>query len=282
MALEVVQWIDPDGTPTTLRVQYAVRSRFAPPAELLADVVPGQPGERLREARHGPREFVLPIRLSATSDAQLRTDLRALVAKMDPTRGDGAVRVTAPSGDVREITCRYAAGLDVDETLGDTSTPTDQLAAVVFRASDPYWYATSDTITEYTTGAQATFFPIFPVRLNASEVWADAQVDNTGDLETWPVWDITGPGQTISLRNLTTNKKLDLSGVVLGSGEVATVDTRPGHKTAAKQDGSNLFPNLVGSLWPLRRGNNAVRIEMSGATTASKVRLARKHRWLTP
>lgn len=275
-------WLDPDGGTTTLRVLYRVKGRFAPSTRRQEEAVPGQPGLRLREVVHDAREFVLPIHVHGATDDALRTSLRDLVVAMDPVRGDGKIRVTSPVGDQREITCRAVAGLDMDETLGDTSTPTDQLASIVFRATDPYWYATSDTVVDYTLGSTATFFPIFPVRLTSSDTFADATVDNTGDVEAWPVWVLTGPaGATIAIRNLTTGKAMTMGLLALSVGEIATIDTRPGVKTMTRQDGTNLYPNLNGSLWPLVRGSNAVRVELSGATAATTVRLSYRPRWLS-
>lgn len=281
---ETVEWIDPDGASTTLRALYAVKGRFAPPARRQEDGVPEQPGSRLRTVLHDTREFVIPVLVHGATDIALRVSLRALALAMDPVRGDGRLRVTGPAGDQREITCRVTAGLDLDERLGDTATPTDQIATIVFRAVDPYWYATSDTVVDYTfAGTVATFFPIFPIRLSSSEVFADATVSNTGDVDSWPVWVVTGPGSTINLRNLTTGLTITLSTTALAAGEYLTIDTRPGAKTVTRQDGSSLFSDLSTStaLWSLAQGSNAVRIEMGGANSASTVRLSYRPRYLT-
>lgn len=278
-----MEWIDPDGASTTLRVLYAVRGRFAPPPRRQEEGVPDFPGARLRQVLHDVREFVLPIHVGEDTDTELRSTLRALAYAMDPVRGDGRVRITGPGGDQREINCRVSAGLELEETQGETAMPTDQLATVVFRAVDPYWYATSDVVVDYTfTGTVTTFFPVFPVRLSTSEVFADTTVDNTGDVNAWPVWTVTGPGSTINLRNLTTGKLTTLATTALVAGESVVIDTRPGAKTVTRQDGTSLFSDLGSTvLWPLARGANSIRIEMGGATSASSVRLAYRPRYLT-
>jgi hypothetical protein len=279
---ETTVWIDADGGSTTLDVEWDTSGRFMPPIAFEDHGVPGQPGLRLDSVRHRDREFVLPIWLDASSESALRTAMRDLVAKMDPTRGDGKIRVTSPTGDQREITCRVASGLELSERLGSTSGPTVQRAVVVFRAHDPYWTDTSDIIDTYTTGQPATFFPLFPLRLTSSEIFAAATVNNDGDVEAWPRWQITGPGSAFALRNLTTGKLLQLT-TGLGGGETATIDTRPGAKTVVKNDGTNLFPDLSSdtSLWPLARGSNSIQVEMPGATSASEVRLTWRRRYLS-
>lgn len=276
-------WIDADGASITLAVAWDVQGRGLPPARFETEQVPEQPGERLRAVRHQAREFVLPVWIDGSTESLMWQAVRSLGARMDPTRGDGRIRVTTAVGDQREITCRVQGGFELAERLGEMSGPLVQKAVVSFRASDPYWYDTSDTIVTYQlSGSVATFFPFFPLRLASSEVFADDTINNLGDVDTWPVWTITGPGSAITLRNLTTGKLLTLTGVTLGAGETVTIDTRPGQKAVYRNDGTNLYGSLTStsSLWNLQRGQNAVRVEMGSATTDSSVRLARRHRYL--
>lgn len=280
---ETVTWIDADGVSTTLEVEWNVAGRFAPPTMFEEEGVPEQPGARLRNVRHGVREFALPLWITGATEAALRTAMRDLVKAMNPKRGPGKIRVLSPVGDEREITCSYADGLDMRETLGETSGLLVQRASVVFRAHDPYWQATSDITATYTSGTPAAFFPFFPLRLSASSVFTDASANNIGDVEAWPVWTIVGPGSDIYLRNLSTGYLLHLS-ATLGAGESVVIDTRPGAKTVTRGDGANLFSSLSTDtyLWPLREGANSVRVEMSSATAASSVSLAFRPRYLSP
>lgn len=281
MAAEIFEWIDPDGTTTELDVEWDVDGRFMPPSRRVEEEVPLQAGSRVRSVRHGPRDLRMLCWFEAATEEALRTQLRALIRTMDPTRGDGRLRITAPAGDQRELTCRYVAGLEMPEQLGDTAGPGLQRAAVVLRATDPFWYDVATTSATYETGTPATFFPFFPLRLSASEVFADATLDNGGDVETWPVWTIVGPGSEIVLRNLTTGKALTLDHT-LADGESVTIDTRPGSKTVLDQDGVSRFSSLTASssLWPLERGSNSIRVEVTGATAATAVTVAFKKRYL--
>lgn len=279
---EATVWIDPAGGMTSLNVDWDVSGRFAPPIAFEIDEVPEQPGSRLRAARHRSREIVLPLWVTAGSEAALRTAVRSLVAVMDPVRGDGRIRVTGPGGDQRELICRYRTGLELAERFGVTSGPNLQRAPVLFWAADPYWYAVSEEIAEYSIGAStSSWFPIFPLRLGTSELFTDATVVNVGDVDAWPTWQITGPGSTIILRNVTTGQLLELSTTLVG--ETVTIDTRPGAKSVVLSDGTNLFGSLsdASALWSFVRGANNIRIEMSGATDDSRVRLSWKPRYLT-
>lgn len=271
MSAEITEWIDPTGAVTLCDVDWDAEGRFMPPVESQEDIVPGQPGSVPRDFRHMAREIKLKLTYTAASEPALRTLLRNTMYTSDPTRGEGIIRVTSPLGDVREIGCRYQSGLEMDESPGK-SGPTMQQADVTFKAYDPYWRDPSDTSQSFTIGTAPLFFPIFPIRLTASQIAVDDTVNNTGDVSSWPVWVITGPGSVISLQNLTTGRSTVLQSTVLGAGESVTIDTRPSGiyptgKTILRQDGTSLFGDQsnTSALWELVVGNNAVRLAMSGA-----------------
>jgi len=285
MTAEITTWIDASGSATTLDVDLDASGRFAPGPAFITNGVPGAPGERLRSVRHVPHDFTIRVVVSGADEPAVRTSLRALVHAMDPTRGDGIIRVQSPIGDVREIVCRYVDGLGLDEKVGSTG-PQVQFADVKFRAFDPYWRDSSDVVTPYVVGVTPTFFPIFPIRLTASEIAVDASVTNGGDVEAWPVWQITGPGSSIVLRNVTTGKLLQFSTLSLSAGEFVSVDTRPeAVSQVVKSNGTSVFSDLTAtsSLWSLTAGLNAIRLEMGGALAgSSSLTLSYRQKYLAP
>ena len=284
VAAEITQWIDPSGATTLLDVDWQASGRYMPVVKHEEFGVPGQPGARRQRSRHDVHEFTIRVVLSANSEPTLRQEIRDLVSVFNPLEGEGVLRVTSPIGDVREIQCIYANGLGMDESPGMSGMGT-QKADVTLRAYDPYWRDTSDISSSFAIGVVPTFFPIFPLRLTSSQIAVDDTVVNAGDVETWPVWTITGPGSAVILRNLTTGESLDLTTTALGAGDQITIDTRPGVKTVLLDDGTNLFSTLSAAsvLWSLRRGSNAIRLEMSGAVAGqSSLSVAYKQRYLSP
>ncbi len=289
---EIVEWIDADGVSLVLnspavtlyQVDWEVTGRFMPRIETRVDEIPGQPGGLLREARHGVHEFILPLSIAASSESNLRTVLRGLVDRMDPTRGTGKIRVTSPVGDQREIHCVYAAGLEMAERSG-SSGPEYQECPIAFTAYDPYWYDVSPTSETFTITSVATFFPIFPLRLTASQLVVDDAVTNSGSVDAWPVWTVTGPGSDITLRNLTTGEFISFPGRSITTGEILTIDTRPGVKSVTLGDGTSVYSWLdySSTLWALRRGTNSIRLEMSGADfDVSALSISYYQRYLSP
>lgn len=286
MTAEITQFVDAFGTVTLLDVDWDATGRFMPPVQHEEDGVPGQPGGRHRASRHAIREFTIKVVMEAADEPTLRQVVRTIVAAINPAKSDspGAIRVTSPLGDVREIPCYYSGGLDMQEQV-EMSGPQMQAAAVTFRSYEPYWRETSDsTAGPFSVGVVPTYFPIFPIRLTSSQIAVDAVINNDGDVDCWPVWTINGPGGVITLRNLTTGLSIVFSTTTLGTGESISIDTRPGAKSATKQDGTNLWPDLslASELWPLVPGANQIRLEMSGVTAGvSSLQGNYRRRWLT-
>ncbi len=290
MAAELWEWITPEGTIYRLdsfidgaAIVETVTGRRMPPIRRTADGVPLQPGTRRRSAIHDENEQAYGVLFSGSTDVDLRANIRSWCQRLDPSRGDGRLRVTGPAGDVRELTCSYQDGLRGDEPAGQRQ---DEVAIVTWVASDPYWAAPAATVISWQTGVARSFFPILPLHLGSSQVFARSLLDPVSDVPTFPVWTISGPGASIALKNLTTGRTLSWSGS-LGFGEQLTIDTRPGNQTNAPksvflQDATNQYGLLTArDMWPLKPGTNDVAIEMTGATEDSLVTLSYQSRYLS-
>lgn len=286
MSVDVISWVDADGTVTQLNdaadteVGWEVQGRGMPPIRIRSDEVAEQDGSRLRLVRYGTREVSIPLDVFTASPSALRTAVRTLERLFDPKRGDGSLRVLSPDGSTRDLVCRYVGGLELQEAYEGAFGV--QRTVLVFRAFDPLWRDASTTSVTFAPDTATAFFPILPLRLSSSEVYSDASIDNSGDAEAWPMWTITGPGDSPVLRNLTTDEVIDLTGLTLGAGESVVIDTAPGAKTVRSGTGSNLFSSLssTSTLWSLAQGINSVRVELSGVTAATSVVLSYRRRWL--
>jgi hypothetical protein len=284
---ETLSWVDPDGNEYALTGSGAIellvgrQGALMPPVAFSEEEVPSYPGARLREARHGVRDVDLPLCITAASELALWEARRAWAYRFDATRGDGKLRSTGPDGSQRDLTCRYSGGLQGNEGLDVSGAYWMEFVATL-RAVDPYWYGRNAVLTSFVLGSLSGWFPMFPLRLASSSIFSDASLAVLGDKEAWPIWEVTGPGSALMLRNLTTGKLLSLSSA-LSAGEKVTIDTRPGRKSVTRGDGTNLFPYLdaTSSLWSLRPGSNSLRVELSGATAASAVQLSYYPRYLS-
>ncbi|MFS0822179.1 phage distal tail protein [Bacillus sp. 1P02SD] len=282
-----ISWIDPNGTEhlfeTDMKVLSGMNGRWMPPISYTEDKVPFQPGSRLRNVNVEPRDVDIPIYIKAKSEMNLKNKMRQTTRMLNPLKGDGKLKVISPDGSQRELSCRYLTGLEGREERGIKGVRW-QKAILVFRAFDPFWYDTAAIVKSFKINeSPATFFPFFPLRLTSSSVFADTSIDNTGDVETWPEWIITGPGENIVLRNMTTGEITHIETSV-GDGESITINTKPFEKTVTKNDGTNLFHTLTdeSSLWALQEGKNSIRLEMSNANEASSIQLTYRNRYWGP
>lgn len=255
-----------------------------PPVSFIEDAAPGQAGARLRDARIGARDAVLPFYLEAASETALRDLLRSLAKRMNPQRGDGRLRYIAVNGTTRDLTCRYNGGLEGARVVGQAG-PTYRKGALVFRAVDPFWYDTTPTTVTLTAGSGGTFLgsPFLPIKLGSDVVLGQQSVVNDGDVEAWPVWTVAGPVSSVMFQNLTTGLTIDLP-VPLLAGESLVIDTRPFRKTVRQNNGANLYGSLTATsaLWPLREGINNVNIMANGSTVDTYVTLVYSRRYLSP
>lgn len=286
-----IYWIEENGNEHLLSfsTNYAITDtiigRSMPPIEVVEEYVPFQAGSRRRGIKIKPRDVDLQMMIKANNEKELKNIVRRTMRMINPLKM-GKLKSVSADDSIRELYCQYIGGLEGKEDE-ESSGFYIQNAILTFHAFDPYWYDTDVKVETYRLNEnQATFFPMFPLRLTSSTVFADTAVDNEGDVETWPEWIITGPGENIAIRNMTTGEViyLDHPDAILGPGETVTINTKPFEKTVEKNDGINIFHTLTeeSSLWALVEGNNSIRIEMANATSESSIQLSYRHRYWGP
>lgn len=285
---EGLQWIDPAGTatalddPASIFTEAGATGRLGVAITHTLDPLAGQPGALLRYSRVEPRKVGLPLVVRGATASEARARVRALAYALDPTRGIGRLRATAPDGAQRELYAVYQDGLDqAEETI-----PGVYRIPLTLIAPDPYWYAVDATQALYTLSGFITpllHTPFFPLAIGGSTINITPTVLNPGDVDAWPVWIISGPGSSIALQNLTTGQSLLLS-YSLSASDTVTIDTRPDAKSVTNSAGANLYRYLTAGsvLWALVPGNNALRLSLAEATTQTTIRLTYTPRWIAP
>lgn len=230
-------------------------------------------GEELLASVHRmeKRPLDFPFLFKETTESELLTTVRTVLTVL--TAGEGKLRVT-DNGVVRELKrCYFRGG------LGEKGWRQAAETVLSFDALDPFWYETTATENQFTISGSVIqpFFPFFltkPMKLLVSQVLNQDTVTNPG-VEVWPIWTITGPGDTLSLENMTTGKRL-LWNSTLTDEDILEIDTRPMYKTV-RINGINAW-NDVGvsdaNLWPLLAGDNEVLVTLSNASILTKATLS--------
>jgi Phage tail protein len=282
---ELMSWFDPTG------VEYALNGdaylfldnpgrtgfKSLPPMMTTVLNVPLTDGDVPRFTLASPRPLSVHTLIKGSNPTDFEQVRTVLQNGMNPKLGSGFFRCTRQDGTRRDINCKYVDGFIGDESWGVSSSVHQELL-LGFVAHDPYFYDTLATVLTFTATAATNFFPITPLRLSSTSIGSGFSIFNSGDVESFPVFTIQGPGTNPLLTNTTTGKAL-LATITLGAGQVLTIDT--GAKTVTRDDGSNQFGTLGLSsvLWSLAVGQNALTLAMGGAGVGSQITVAYKQRW---
>ena len=108
--------------------------------------------------------------------------------------------------------------------------------------------------------------------LGNAETAGDDTITNAGTAKTYPIMTVTGPGLLRQITNTTTGKGIYFNDLTLLSGEVITMDLRPGRISMTSTfRGSVLGYVLPGSSYdfPLMPGSNRIATFIDGTTDAN-------------
>jgi phage-related protein len=260
----------------------ASKGEKMPAVSHLVDEVPGLRGVNFKRAKIGQRDVELKITVRGATLSALSTNIRALGTKLEPvieatTQASYLSWLRDGESVARKLYCRYYGGLP------QMSSDMIPEGSIIFRAADPYWYGADVTQAWNVIASGGAFFPFFPLQVSHAAVFQTFTITNAGDVESWPVWTVEGPGSDLAFYNTTTNKKLMTTGSI-NTGEILTIDTRPGAKYIADANGNRRNNMIVAgsSMWSLRKGANNIRVELSGADANSEVTLTYAPRYNAP
>jgi hypothetical protein len=271
---ETVAYRNPIGEEVTFRMRLGALARMMTPVAVTTMPLPAQHGARFLGAFHAERAVAVPVVAPGTIID--RDELRRWGRVLDPAKGEGTLTVVAGPSPGRYLRCAYDAGLDAlteGAQMGE--------AVLLFRAAYPYWLDSLEQAATFTQGAAVTeWFPFLPLVLGASDAFAALTITVAGDVQSWPIVTVTGPGQQVTARNLTTGLEWTVQ-TTLAADAVLTVDTRPGRKQVTI-DGANAYPLLTAdsSLWPLEPGPNRIELAMAFTSVDSVGTFAWRNAWL--
>lgn len=211
----------------------------------------GIEGEVVESVRSGPRDLVVPVRLTEPTDSELDNRLETLASML--RRGAECrieVATTGTRNTRREITARYASGMESVQmpwfATGSGDTPSIKFD-LTFRAHDPWWRDVVDPISTYGPEDFANAFGAGQNKI---------VIDTASTVPVWPTWRLTGVTENINVMSLRTMKYWRYIRQITSIGDEVEVRTNPRAETGAFYNhgardwgfdaGSELFPLLPG------------------------------------
>jgi hypothetical protein len=155
-------------------------------------------GSLYRGRRILPRDVDIPIQISAPDRAGLEGWLSRLYTML---AAPCEIRWVLDDGEYWAVRAAYTG--DSGYATGADTNGDDFLKTVItLRAGDPLWkYSRAHHIEAQVDLSRGLLDggSLAELRVSTSQLQAEVTVDNTGDAPTWPLWEVTGPAQTLTV-----------------------------------------------------------------------------------
>jgi hypothetical protein len=202
--------------------------------------------------------------------------MHAFINRRNNVPAPGYLQIQRPDGTVRQVTVYAIAGHNTPD-IGIYNT----VYTLTLQTPDPYWYELQSNNLLYTNNPATGILPLLPIAFSGPLLGA-ANIYNSGNAPSYPVWTITGPGIPL-LQNLTTGLSWTLT-TAIPTGQVIQVGTVPGNQYAVNTTtGENIWDQLslstLNDLWPLVSGMNELSIATSGSSSATSIGIEWTQRW---
>lgn len=275
-------WVTPDGDEISWTRAAGFQPTWGPsgfrmaPATVVSSSIPFGAGSTIRRARTNERVLDLPMTIHAVSDLQLWDRIEQLANWLDPTEGDGYLKVRRPDGNTRQLKCRYTDGLTGQEMQSNRGERWMKVV-LTFLCPKSYWEDEEDTEVIFTGNNSPRPFlssTFLPLQLTGSTILASEVVSNDGGVKSWPVWTLYGPGSSPVIRNVTTGKYISLD-TTMASGEVLIIDSNPEAPAVTGPDGTSLIGVMsnASEFFSLEPGGNTIQVEINDSSGVSAAEL---------
>jgi len=285
-------WTAPDGTTLDLMDQGSetgimirgdgVAGFGAVPREVTRIPLPAG-GSQVRWSRADERIITLPLMIYAPTPTEfltLRRRVTRAFTQTTPSAGipqPGTLRITRPDGTWREISGVYLSGLDWEDQALQGAVY-DLL--VIQLLCEPWWRG--DTVVELEFGYAAPRDYLNPYEtVSPDRTLGEASVTILGDVDALPIWTITGPATSVTVRYPGLGPGWTFGQI--DPGETITINVE--NSTVTDNTGANRIGNIA---WPTSRlftlhpGRNNLLLSITGgADGQSSIRLSYRPRWET-
>lgn len=246
-----------------LRVLKGIEGLNAPDFQLVTSTTPLLDGEQLDDVYALARDIFLPMMITGRTEGEFRERAAGLISDLFPLRGQGMFEVAQADGQRRRVPVIYTDGLRGSEGITDGGQ-TWWKFGLKLRALNPWWMG--DPITqEWKNTPPVNFLPITPRRVSLSSVLGSTTLNNPGDVETYPVWRLTAPADSVTLTRTDTGEYLGVSHT-LPADTTLTIVTSPRAVDLSLSTGETYWKYLTNgsSLWQLPAGDAPLELNVTG------------------
>lgn len=233
-----------------------------------------------RGSRVLARDLDVPILLDGGSADQVQALLSRVATILSPKTGLARLTLVRDGERWFADVARVSGG---DWSSGTTSDGERWVATLLsLRAGDPFWTRedASSFEVKVSTAGRGLLPKLASMRLTSSQAMGSRTVENPGDAEAYPVWEIVGPGSNFTATSAS-GEVLRWEGT-LAIGETLTIDTQAG--TVVDGTGVNRYDKMSAAprFWSIEPGTSAVSVTLDGATTDSRITASwRPRRWVS-
>lgn len=209
------------------------------------------------------RVIDLPIFITGESNLVVENKLRRLSKILQDRLGATTLRGAYASGEAWEIQGHYSGGAETQ--FGSDAGSVWARWVITLRCPDPFW--TRQSSESYSLGSGGAGRSLIPnlaeLRVSSSQAIGELDVENSGDVGSYPVWQIKGPIDTATITSDLGETFSYDAPILLGS--TVTIDTKAGTVTDAS--GANMYVNLAPSprLFQIPAGSSQLSVTATGA-----------------
>lgn len=218
-----------------------------------------------RNSKRGVRQIDLPVTIFGNNRNDVEGKMRRLSRLIQDKSGATTLRANYASGEEWDIRVHYVGG--AESQYGATGNETWVQWVLSFQAPDPYW--TRFVSESYYLGTGVTGRSLIPdlaeMRVSSSQAIGVIEIENSGDVESYPRWQLRGPIDNITVTSNTGQSWSYVEPILLN--ETIFVDTYAG--TVVNQLGENMYANLgvAPKLFRIPAGTSTLNVTATGATS---------------
>lgn len=257
------------------------------PLKRLTERSPLQDGETDRGFHLEPRRGSLVLGLKETTLSGMY-DKRDQILDIFKPQGSPILKWDLPNGNERRIPVNVVAQATFP---WDAQKWAAAKLALDFEAPDPSFYDPTQILSNFhvASGGDLAVPIMFPIKFGSSIVSKGQTISYQGTWRTYPTVTLTGPMTNPIIDNLTLPARLALT-YTLSAGSTITIDLSPGAKSVTLDDGTDLIGVLTDDsdigTWRFETdphapgGDNSIKVQASGLTSASLIALSWYRRFM--